>query len=91
MLASTNRPRVHQPLSLRITVTSDGKPVSGQIRYVYIYHGKVLARSSSHHFVDGSFHDTFLWPSVTGNPNEFWAYISTAKGHVGLAFFVTVT
>jgi hypothetical protein len=90
MLASTDHPRVHQPFSLHITATSDGKPASGRINYVYIHHGKVLARSPSYRFAGGSFDDTFPWPELPGNPNEFWAVVSTAKGRVGLAFFVTV-
>lgn len=90
MHASGHHPRVNVPWPVSFTVLRAGKPTRAEVRYEYLFAGQVVARRSHYKF-NGSFHDTFQWPSsAVGYPLTLRAVIVSGEVTLNLDYPVRV-
>lgn len=89
LYAPTHRPKANRPWRIRITArTQNGKPVSAEVRYQFLFNGVVVARRSHYRF-RGSFRDTLTWPkSSVGRRLTFRAVVSSRIGTRNLDYWV---
>jgi hypothetical protein len=87
-----HHPRVDTPWPIIITArTYRGTPLSGRIRYQFLYRGKVVARRSNYRFRNGRFRDELTFPAAAlGRRLTFRAVVSTRLGRVNLDYWVEV-
>jgi hypothetical protein len=86
MHLSSDHPRTHRPVSVDITLSRAGRPLSGDVRYEYVQGVRIVGRGTHHHF-NGSLHDVLRWPSLpAGRFLSLRAAIVTGKGTMNLNF-----
>ncbi|HEX8752508.1 MAG TPA: hypothetical protein VF731_03750 [Solirubrobacterales bacterium] len=91
LTAATHRPRAGAPWPIVIRAFGpDGRPLSAEVRYQYLFAGQVVAHRSHYRF-RGVFHDTFRWPARSlGIPLTFRAVVTTPLGTTNLDYAVRV-
>jgi hypothetical protein len=87
-----HHPRVDKPWPIIITARSHrGRPLSGRVRYEYLYGGQVVARRSNYRFRNGRFRDELTFPGRSvGYRLTFRAVVTTRLGRVNLDYWVEV-
>jgi hypothetical protein len=90
--APGHHPRADRDWPITITArTYGGKPLSGRVRYEYLYGGNVVARRSNYAFRGGRFHDVITWPKRSvGIRLTFQPVVTTRLGVVRLPYRVVV-
>lgn len=89
--APTHHPKANRAWPIRITAaTPAGAPVRAEVRYQYLFNGKVVARRSHYRF-RGTFRDTITWPpTAVGYRLTFRAVVTSAIGARNLDYWVEV-
>lgn len=85
-------PRANRAWTIVITArTRRGTPLTGRVRYEYLYGGQVVAHRSNYRFTHRHFRDTIRWPSASiGISLIFRPVITTKLGVIRLPYSVRV-
>lgn len=91
LYAPTHRPRAGKAWRIRIVVrTTRGRPLHAEVRYQFLFGGRVVARRSHYRF-RGTFRDSVVWPRRSvGVPLTFRAVVTTRLGKRNLDYNVVV-
>jgi hypothetical protein len=95
LYATTHHPKVGKKWPIRITARDGKKKVCGNVRYAFLFQGKVVAHRNAGvggHFC-GNFKDpNIIWPKrAVGIPLTFRAVVDTKIGQANLDYAVQVT
>lgn len=87
-----HRPKANKAWPIIVTArTWSRKPLSGRIRYEFLFGGAVVARRSNYAFRNGRFRDTIVWPARSvGMRLTFRVVVRTSIGTVRLPYAVVV-
>jgi hypothetical protein len=94
MHAGTHHPKANKKWPITITARNGSKRVCGNVRYAFLFHGRVVAHRNpgvGRHFC-GHFKDpAIIWPKrAIGIPLTFRAVVDTRLGQRNLDYSVKV-
>jgi hypothetical protein len=84
-------PRAGRSWPVTVTASYNGRAVTANVRYLFLYGGQVVSRQSNYRF-HGHFTDrAFTWPArAVGYPLTFRAVVSSSRGSRKLDYWVRV-
>jgi hypothetical protein len=89
LTAPNHQPTANKRWPIIVTARRGGTPLSGSVRYQFLFQSQVVASRPGHRFSNGVFHDTLLFPGgAIGKNLSLHVIVSTKYGTVVLPWWI---